>query len=328
MRNLVFSFVLGIATLPAFSAANEISSETVQEQQIADIFNKSSLSLSKNNYRIHLLHRVGDTVDTLVNAHAIIDGEEREYISYLNGTPREVFRRGDAVTCVYPEGSSPMADRNLINSLMQVPLINQYQTLRGLYSFELADSDFVAGRKAIVINVVPIFGDRAGHRLWLDATSFLPLRHDVIDDRGVVTKQLMAVLLELEVAPIEKLSSPLVDYDDKLVHPLSGKDRELDLDSSQWEPKWLPQGFTKVATEKEAPGSSGHILYSDGIARFSVYIERNISANMHSRVFRHQGNTIVEQSLEPKTLVTVIGDISPRTAETVISSISLERPHG
>ncbi|MAZ66710.1 MAG: hypothetical protein CMF25_06335 [Kangiellaceae bacterium] len=323
MRTLIYCLIaLGLTTVTCVSAK-----ETPPEQTSVDqLIRQAANSLSTKNYRLHLLHRVGESVDTLINAHAMIDGQEREYISYLNGIPREVFRRGDSLMCVYPEGTSPMADHNLISNLMEAPIIDNYDQLVSHYQFTLGEKDYVAGREALTINITPRDSDRSNHRLWIDEASKLPLRHDVLDEHGAIMKQLMVVSIELDAVPGSKLTVPLSDYRQGDV---SGEPTQHNPGTStelRWAPRWIPDGFVNVSSQEGSSSLSGHLLYSDGLARFSIYLAEGVKTGFSSRILKHQGNVVVEKYIKDDLLVTVMGDLNSHSADKIIGSIYLRGP--
>jgi sigma-E factor negative regulatory protein RseB len=126
------------------------------------------------------------------------------------------------------------------------------------YELLLAGQDRVAGRQAQVLDIRPRDGFRYGYRLWLDADSALLLKSLTVGPDGRPVEQLMFTVLDIsagDASAAQEETPPSA-----AVSPARAEWRVLD----------VPDGFSPRLI---SAGPSTHLLFSDGVARISVYIE-------------------------------------------------------
>jgi sigma-E factor negative regulatory protein RseB len=145
------------------------------------------------------------------------------------------------------------------------------ERLSAVYDFRILGQDRVAGRQTTVVLVQPRDEMRYGHRLYIDSETALPLRRVVLDRQGKPISQLMFTSIS--------------------IRGMNGKE-QLPADEIaqggpiQYQGKWsfdgLPEGFVmEVYDRREQDGKieSEQFVFSDGIARLSLYIEDRDVAN-------------------------------------------------
>jgi len=106
-------------------------------------------------------------------------------------------------------------------------------------------------------------------------------------------------------------------------------------ENSRWENasakpvRWLvdamPAGFVKVAEilrpMHNGSGMAIQIVYSDGLSSISVFIEENDNDEDDQPGLNSQGATQVYRKLQEDHLVTVVGEVPPRTVIQVANSV-------
>src|SRR6185436_20288310 len=87
-----------------------------------------------------------------------------------------------------------------------------------------------------------------------------------------------------------------------------------------WRAGWLPAGFKLVGTPVHPMGQT-HLLYSDGLAYISVYIEplREEARPMEGNVRRGAVNLYAQPSRDNQ--VVVIGDVPAATVERIAHAV-------
>ncbi|MGQ4877338.1 MucB/RseB C-terminal domain-containing protein [Billgrantia sp. LNSP4103-1] len=196
--------------------------------------------------------RIGiDGVRTLALSRDIQDGTEREMARFLDGPQIFFERRGQIGRMGWSSGGGgdvPASPAGVARH------IEQY------YRLSMGNDERIANRSAVRLDIEPLDGMRFGHRLWLDEQTALPLKRELIDDRGRVVETFQ--LTELQ--------------------PLRLHEGGVRLDASRepppqaWRPGWLPNGFLDqpVDTHTEQHGQDvGHRLYSDGLSTLSLFVE-------------------------------------------------------
>jgi sigma-E factor negative regulatory protein RseB len=196
--------------------------------------------------------RIGiDGVRTLALSRDIQDGIEREVARFLDGPPIFFERRGHIgrMSWASDDGEDVPASPAGITRH-----IDQY------YRLSLGNDERIANRSAVRLDIEPLDGMRFGHRLWLDVQTALPLKRELIDDRGRV----------VETFQLTELQPPRLHEGGVLL------DASRMPPQQAWRPDWLPNGFLDqpVDTHTEQHDQEiGHRLYSDGLSTLSLFVE-------------------------------------------------------
>ncbi|MGO2133090.1 MAG: MucB/RseB C-terminal domain-containing protein [Halomonas sp.] len=185
-------------------------------------------------------------VRTLVLLHDVRDGVERDELIMLDDSPVTYERDGVAVMLLDSEQGLFPASPDAIT-----------QHLDDFYQFRLSENQRIAGRSAVRLDIEPRDDFRYGRRQWIDVETALPLKQELLGERGVLeTFQ----LVELDVG--RRYPGTIT------VEP------SVSVPGGQWQPGWLPPGFVRQPVKPDAslPGRAHH-LYSDGLATLSLFIE-------------------------------------------------------
>ncbi|MFQ3787010.1 MucB/RseB C-terminal domain-containing protein [Halomonas sp. A29] len=195
--------------------------------------------------------RIGiDGVRTLALSRDIQDGVEREVARFLDGPPVFFERRGriGRMNWSSDDEGVPASPAGIARH------IDQY------YRLSLGSDERIANRGAMRLDIEPLDGMRFGQRLWLDSETALPLKRELIDDRGRVVETFQ--LTELQPPRLHEGGVVLDAY------------REPQQQS--WYPAWLPEGFVDQPVDSDAERQDpavGHRIYSDGLSTLSLFVE-------------------------------------------------------
>ncbi|BAU73035.1 MucB/RseB C-terminal domain-containing protein [Metapseudomonas furukawaii] len=244
-------------------------------------------------------------------------GEVRERLLQLDGPAQEVLRVNGRTQCVTGALSDQMAD----GQAWPARALDARQ-LSEWYDLKVAGESRVAGRSATVLTLTPRDQHRYGFELHLDRDTGLPLKSLLLSDRAHLLERLQFTRVDTASA-----------IDDADLQPSAAckavRSSEAATDApARWRSDWLPPGFSLTsAQERRSPASSeavSSLLYSDGLARFSVFLEP-----LHGTVVedaRSQlGPTVMVSkrisTAEGDVMVTVVGEIPLGTAERVALSM-------
>src|SRR5690606_31696749 len=128
-----------------------------------------------------------------------------------------------------------------------------------------------------VINVTPRDQFRYGYRLWLDDETAMPLKSQLRDRNGKVIDQILFAELNFrDRIPADSLKPSITGEGFRWIR----QDAQPQMAAAQargWGVIRLPAGFRLTAWRIQfIAGSSGpvqHLVYSDGLASVSVFIE-------------------------------------------------------
>lgn len=283
---------------------------------------KMGVALREQSYEGIFTYMRGYQFDTVQVAHEFRDGKEYERLSQLNGEPREIVRAGDLVVCNHANSGAVDLDHELLMGPFTRAFSEKLSAYQAVYHFAMLGNDRIAGRAAVVLGITPKNDDRYGYRLWLDEKTGLLLQSHLVN-RGRVLEvfQFSRIDIGLQVPP-EDLASALGD--DRIQHQLSMTPPTMlsEADPSQppaWRVAWLPRGFKAVQMPNQ-----NRILFTDGLATFSVFVERQGQGQAAlGELVTHMGGTVViTRRLQGSSQqITVVGEVPVDTAKRVAESV-------
>lgn len=224
-------------------------------------------ALRRLDYQGTLVYVAGGKVETLRVFHRNDRGHERERLVTISGPLREVIRDGAKVMCI-GTGAAPVAyDLGQAGRWSQALAVADAARREG-YQARLAGKGRVAGHAAQVVEVAAADPWRYGYRLWIERESGLPLRVDLVDSEGLAVEQIAFTELELGVRPADVDLKASASSGLNAVESLPAVDRA----APGWHVPVPPPGFALRAARYRPEGVQ--LLYSDGLASVSVYIEK------------------------------------------------------
>ncbi|MEM1232189.1 MAG: MucB/RseB C-terminal domain-containing protein [Pseudomonadota bacterium] len=281
----------------------------------------------------------GTDLTSLRVVHMKVDGKPRERLVHLNGAPREILREGEDVSCIVMPGDDLL---ELESSIPSGPFarafVRRFDQLSSVYGLSFVGYDRVADRRAVRVRVQPKDRDRFGYRLWLDERTRMLLRSELVDSTGrrLEIFQFNELTIGDDVDP-RALNSSLGEQDDEgsMVSHLAlaaNQPRPVAQGKLGWTLRWVPRGFTMAAADvRRKPSTLKNVntmMYSDGIATFSVFIEAMPQAGAGNLVSRNGATVAVTHlaRLAKPHLVTVVGELPTPTAKKIAQSVSAAAP--
>ncbi|MCY1429094.1 Sigma factor AlgU regulatory protein MucB [compost metagenome] len=244
-------------------------------------------------------------------------GEVRERLLQLDGPAQEVVRVDGRTQCVSGTLSDQMSDGHV----WPARALDAKQ-LAEWYDLRLAGESRVAGRSAMVLTLTPRDQHRYGFELHLDRDTGLALKSLLLSDKGQLLERFQFTRIDT--------ANPL---DDSNLQP-SGACKAVRVSDApkdkpaHWRSEWLPPGFSLTsALERRSPASSDSVsslLYSDGLARFSVFLEPLHGAVVEDARSQLGPTVMVSKRVstaDGDVMVTVVGEIPLGTAERVALSM-------
>ena len=264
------------------------------------------------------------TVASFRIVHMVIDGVEHERIAHRGGPGREILRTGGQVSYVLPADDRSFA---VAADLPTGPYPRRFmrsEDLSANYRFNLSGRSSVIERPAVCLEVHPLDDDRYGFLLWLDEETGLLLRSELRDANGRYLER------------VEFLSLTVGDSvsEDALQSEIPGVRVQPADESSaapapptvpvSWKIGWVPAGFRITDAHPREARKGVHVMFSDGLATFSVFIEA-APQSAAGGVFSRNGATVLLShdltGARGDYLVTVVGEVPPETAHRVAESV-------
>ncbi|QIK37109.1 transcriptional regulator [Caldichromatium japonicum] len=206
-------------------------------------------------------------LETLSLDHRIRDGQIAERLIALSGPIRAVARGADRLNCVLPDGRPISVERTGGTGVLDTEGIDP-ESLRAYYQIEYLGVSRIAGRETEVVGILPKDDLRYGYRFYIDRTTALPLKSDLIDRQQEPLEQLMFTTINIHPA----LQLPAIPP-----QPTPSIRRApATATSSAWRFDPQPAGFTLVMERRitQPEGTvAEHFLFTDRLSSYSVYIE-------------------------------------------------------
>lgn len=280
-------------------------------QSAGDWFGRMTQALATVDFEGTLVYLDGGRVETLKIYRSA--QQERERLVTLTGTHREIVREGDTLICIGAglptiayEGS-PLARWQAAADALQAGLTSDY-------SLRLLGRERVAGHLAQALALIPRDDLRYGYRLWLDVLTALPLRIDLIaaDATAPPLEQLMFSDVAIGKTPAAADLQPSSGESTRHYLLSAGRKVTTDSDTDGWQVRDLPPGF-ELRSSARYDGSI-QLVYSDGLASVSVYIEP--SRDDRARAAAVRAGAVHARSLNlGDRHVYVVGKVPAQTVE-------------
>jgi len=288
---------------------------------------RMSAAVGSTDYQGSFIYARGAQIDALRIFHAGGPGNERERLVSMSGPRSEIVRSGGAITCL-PAGQPAVLLPNRAGTRL-LPLVPDVRGERfpKYYRADLGGEDRVAGYRTRIVDIVPRDAYRHGYRLWLEESTYLPLRSAVVDAGRHTLEQFMFVALEVGARPKESDLAP------SGTAAASAPPAEMPLGGPpQWRVEDLPPGFYFLRAQRpaEGPTQAEHQLYTDGLANVSVYVEaRGERAPAMPDRADARGALSIYTRDDGAWKITVLGDVPRATAQRIALSVkSAAEPAG
>jgi sigma-E factor negative regulatory protein RseB len=293
---------------------------------------RMSEALASRNYDGLFTHSTAGQTESMRIVHRVENGRSLERLVSLDGSGREVVRtRGEVhaylpdrkVVLVEPRGD----DGSLLKALPTPgPKLDKY------YDLAVRKGNRILGREIVVIDVRPKDAYRYGYRLWLDAETAMPVRSVVADGAGRQVEQILFTRLDVRDRIPEKDIEPSVDASgfqwvrtDRKVAAMP----QLPANHG-WRPLRVPPGFRLVASRLQPmPGSpmpAQHLIFSDGLAAISVFIEPSASSGPRPPEAATMGSANAYSTSVQGHVITAVGEVPPATVREIASSVAPVNP--
>jgi len=252
--------------------------------------------------------------------HRVQDGKVRERLIQLDGSAQEVVRIDGRTQCVSGVlvaglGDSPDAAARALDP----------QKLKNWYDLAIIGKSRVAGRQAVIVSVTPKDQHRYGFELHLDRETGLPLKSLLLNEKGQLLERFQFTRLDTADVPEDAELRPSPDCKPVVLD----SDKASAVKTAQtWHSDWLPPGFELTSSsarkDPETKSMVNSLLYDDGLARFSVFLEPLNGATVTDTRTQLGPTVAVSRRLttpDGEMMVTVVGEIPIGTAERIALSM-------
>jgi sigma-E factor negative regulatory protein RseB len=315
--------VLAVATATAARAASTALPHGPQQW-----LQRMNRALSTLDYDGVFSHWHAGQVETMRIIHRVAHGVVTERLVSLDGSGREFIRTGSTLACYLPDKRTVLVEHEP-SSLLLGGLPSFGGSAARYYEFRAAGHARLIGRRTQLIVVTPKDAFRYGYRLWIDTRTGMPLKTQLCDRRGRVIEQVVFASIKTPSSIADSAFEPGISTAGfRWVRqiPLSPPAQSAAASVvSSWSAIRLPPGFHLSArTVQVLPGATGvveHIVYSDGIATVSVFVESRTRPGSRVSGSEQVGSTSAFATTVDGHPVTALGEVPPATVKFIADSV-------
>lgn len=282
------------------------------------------------SYTGTFVYRSGDQSETSRIVHVVGKDGIHERLETLEGNPREIVRNGDEVKCYLPDRMTVKVDKQTDHKAFPQLLPENLQDISKHYLIGKGNIENVAGYDSQIIVLEPKDKLRYGHRLWAELKTGMLLKSQTFDDKDGTLEQFAFTQISMGGKIDQDQLKPKLLSKARVWHIENSDATQTNLAASGWTIKPELPGFKKVTEMKRTQGGSnevGHVIYSDGLAALSVFIEpiANKTSLPPTGLSRQGAINIYSRQLAGH-LVTVVGETPAESVKSLAESVEYRKP--
>ena len=305
---------------------SSLASVPVFADPAMDWVQKMSDAMRNLNYQGDFVYVHENQLESMQISHYRDEHGEKERLVSLNGEAREVIRDNQNLTCIWPSSRKVVVDLSRKNSFSPIFIPEDIARLEKFYDMKLLGKDRVANMDAVVVHIDPKDNYRYGMKFWINEQNGLMMGSNLINENGKVVEKVMFTNLKLFTGDDKPVinTTPQIGENYTMLRYHSGDNSKSFAADNSWQLGRTPGGFWRESVMKrKVPGSEHFVhqmIYTDGLASLSVFIERQTGAT-------HQGGTSMGAvnafiRILNDHSVTAIGEVPALTVKEVAESIS------
>lgn len=248
-----------------------------------------------------------------------------ERLEALDGQPREIVRTRDTVRCYLPDSRVVKVEKRTPDRSFPALLPEKITALARHYDISLGETRRIGGFDCQALVLTPRDNLRYGYKLYADVKSGILLKAVTLDAAGDPVEQFMFTQLAIGnvtremVQPSHAAGAWRVEDADAAPARLAGWGLTAEL-----------PGFRKVIELKRRMGESkpvGQLVYSDGLAAVSVFIEPLEGRRDPVRTgLASMGAIHIYTREVANHMVTVVGDTPAASVQRIANAVEYRRP--
>ena len=298
-----------------------------ESQQARDLLERMTAAMSQMNYQGTFVYVRDGAVETMRITHVTDESGVRERLYSVSGPHREVIRDRKGVRCVLQDAASVVEDQVVASSYFpELPLSIIDGDTSG-YQLETGGEARIAGHTARRVTISPEDSFRYGYDFWLEEQTGLLLKWELFDtDHKPLAKLMFTDFAMGSSVNLDELESDSHAEDFVEMKTFSLQNTVVTRSIPRWQPARLPPGFQLASHSRHKTGADGvyeHMVYSDGLAAVSVYVEQQgIEAEVKPGISQ-LGTNNAYTTKQGELQITVIGEVPAITVKTIANEMAL-----
>lgn len=305
---------------PQSASQNTSSPASANHQQDGtQWFETLQHALRALNFDATFVHVRGDRIEPYRWLHGVSEnGVEVELLAGMNGPEYRALRHNDHVSYYHALGTPYSMRADILDGPIPVGLFHPFERISDAYHVVSVGGDRIMDRAAQHIRVVARDRQRYGYSVWVDRETGMLLRAATLSMNGDVLEQVQLTSLFVSdefndnLEELKKVARPPLIQDHSNRRDVQGT----------WSVGWLPEGFSLRRSNSHRMAVTGqaadYFLYSDGLAKVSVYISRHTDSAQPIQI---EGAESLYSTRLNEHQVTVVGALPLSTVQRIAQSV-------
>lgn len=305
-----------------------VSTAQAGDREARQWLERMSEALATRNYEGRFFHLRDSRSEAMRIYHRVDKGKVTERLVSLDGSGREIIRNQTEVVCYLPDRRTVLVEKRTDDSTLLAAVPSYNEELEAHYNIERGPFTKALGRRTQVIMVTPRDQFRYGYRLWLDDETAMPLKSQLCDRNGKVIEQILFAELNFrDRIPADSLKPSISGEGFRWIRQDAQPQPQLAAGQvAGWGVIRLPAGFRLTAWRIQLIAGSSvpvqHLVYSDGLASVSVFIEPSDPQAQPMRGLAKVGAAFAFSRALDGHQVTAVGEVPPVTVEAIAASVT------
>ncbi len=318
---LLSSFTLASFSLNSFAADDDAWL----------VLQKAALAARELNYQGVFIYQNGNQARSVQITHMNDGGRELTRNMVLDnklqaGQAREVFSQGSDIVIFHPKNDKVIIEKRRGQNLFPAMLPVNLQSLKLSYIARVGMLDYVAGRQAQIIELIPKDVYRYSYKIWTDTEYGLLVKMTLLNDKTETLEQIAFQELSMLNSYDLNWFQPKIDTSKNYVMEDT---TSLNRVHTNWIVAELPPGYIKVDhIELMVNGKTSPInqmIFSDGLASVSLFIEPIIKGMRTKTGHKLVGSTNICANVIDGYQVVVVGEVPLATVQLISKAVSFKK---
>lgn len=291
------------------------------------LLRKIHQATEKLSYTGTFVYQQGDRSETSRISRVADASGGVEKLETLDGAPREIVRTRGTVSCYLPESHVVKVERRDDARLFPAVLPEDFADLAHNYVITRDGRSRVAGLDCDAVLLAPRDELRYGHWLCADARSGMLLKARILDSRGETVEQFTFTQIAIGGVTRDKVKPRHAPRGWRVEESAAAP---ADLAAAGWQISSDLPGFRKVAEVQRklrTSGTAGQVVYSDGLAAVSVFVEplAGRAGPVRPGLSSLGAINIVTREVSSH-VVTVVGEAPAASVQRIAERVAFRRP--
>ena len=281
----------------------------------------------RTDYSGTFLYQHDGHMETARITHISDQKGEHEKLESLEGPRREFIRNNNEILWYLGDHKAVPVERQYSGKSFPALLPEQLSALNENYLIHTAEQARIAGFDTQAIVFQPKDTLRYTHKMWAHRDSGLLLKAAVLDERRQMVEQYTFIQLKIggDIERTQVITGQSPTTLQQQSHFATQSETSTQTATNDWKVVAVPSGFKKIMEiRRPLPGKKTdviHFVFSDGLAGISVFIE-TLGNNFDKKLgLSSRGAIHVYSKTKGDYLVTVVGEVPPRTVMQVADSV-------